>query len=32
VANFNRRFLQVKGMTPKEFRRQAEARFGLAVA
>ena len=28
VANFNRRFLQVKGMTPKEFRRQAEARFG----
>jgi AraC-like DNA-binding protein len=32
VANFNRRFLQVKGMTPKEFRRQAEARFGLAAA
>ncbi len=31
VANFNRRFLQIKGMTPKEFRRQAEARFG-AVA
>ena len=29
VANFNRRFLQVKGQTPKEFRRQAEARFGL---
>lgn len=28
VANFNRRFLQIKGMTPKEFRRQAEARFG----
>ncbi len=28
VANFNRRFLQVKGMTPKEFRRQVEARFG----
>lgn len=31
VANFNRRFLQVKGMTPKEFRRQAEARFGEAA-
>jgi len=31
VANFNRRFLQVKGMTPKEFRRQAEARFGQAA-
>ncbi|CAN7233588.1 helix-turn-helix domain-containing protein [Rhizobacter sp. LjRoot28] len=28
VANFNRRFLEIKGMTPKEFRRQAEARFG----
>ncbi len=28
VANFNRRFLQIKGMTPKEFRRQAEGRFG----
>ena len=28
VANFNRRFLQVKGMTPKEFRRLADARFG----
>jgi AraC-like DNA-binding protein len=32
VANFNRRFLQVKGMTPKEFRRQAEARFGPRAA
>ena len=31
VANFNRRFLQVKGMTPKEFRRQSEARFGEAA-
>lgn len=30
VANFNRRFLQVKGLTPKEFRRQAGARFGAA--
>ena len=28
VANFNRRFLDVKGMTPSEFRRQAEHRFG----
>ena len=28
VANFNRRFLEIKGMTPSEFRRQAEARFG----
>jgi AraC-like DNA-binding protein len=31
VANFNRRFLEIKGMTPKEFRRQAEARFGTAT-
>nr|WP_297353005.1 AraC family transcriptional regulator [uncultured Caldimonas sp.] len=31
VANFNRRFLQIKGVTPKEFRRQAEARFGQAA-
>jgi len=28
VANFNRRFLAIKGMTPTEFRRQALARFG----
>ncbi|EYC52326.1 AraC family transcriptional regulator [Hylemonella gracilis str. Niagara R] len=28
VANFNRRFLELKGMTPTEFRRQAESRFG----
>jgi AraC-like DNA-binding protein len=29
VANFNRRFREVKGMTPKEFRKQTEGRFGL---
>ena len=28
VANFNRRFLEIKGMTPTDFRRQAEVRFG----
>jgi AraC-like DNA-binding protein len=28
VANFNRRFLEMKGVTPKEFRLQAEGRFG----
>jgi AraC-like DNA-binding protein len=28
VANFNRRFLAIKGMTPSEFRRQAAHRFG----
>jgi AraC-like DNA-binding protein len=28
VANFNRRFLEVKGMTPSEFRRQSDRRFG----
>ena len=32
VANFNRRFLQVKGMTPKEFRRLADARFGSVAS
>jgi AraC-like DNA-binding protein len=31
VANFNRRFLQVKGMTPKEFRQQSGGRFGTAA-
>lgn len=30
VANFNRRFLEIKGMTPSEFRKQAESRFGGA--
>jgi AraC-like DNA-binding protein len=28
VANFNRRFLEIKGMTPSEFRKQADTRFG----
>lgn len=28
VANFNRRFLEMKGITPKEFRAQSEGRFG----
>lgn len=27
VANFNRRFLEIKGLTPSEFRRQAHQRF-----
>lgn len=29
MANFNRRFLDFKGMTPREFRRQGAGRFGL---
>ena len=29
VANFNRRFLSVKGMTPSEFRKQVDSRFGV---
>lgn len=28
VANFNRRFMEAKGMTPREFRRQGEERYG----
>jgi AraC-like DNA-binding protein len=28
VANFNRRFLEIKGVTPSEFRREADQRFG----
>ena len=27
LANFNRRFLEIKGLTPSEFRRQADNRF-----
>ncbi len=30
IANFNRRFLEIKGLTPSEFRRQADRRFGGA--
>lgn len=30
LANFNRRFLELKGMRPSEFRRQAGSRFGGA--
>jgi len=29
LANFNRRFVEVKGMTPSEFRRQGALRYGL---
>ncbi len=32
VANFNRRFLEIKGMTPSEFRKQSDSRFGLPPA
>lgn len=31
VANFNRRFLELKGITPKEFRRRADGRFGSTI-
>jgi AraC-like DNA-binding protein len=30
LANFNRRFIEIKGMTPSEFRRRAGDRFGQA--
>jgi AraC-like DNA-binding protein len=29
IANFNRRFLDIKGMTPSDYRRQVASRFGL---
>lgn len=29
MANFNRRFLDIKGLTPSEYRKQSNARFGL---
>ena len=32
VANFNRRFLEIKGMTPTDFRRQAASRFGAEAS
>jgi len=32
VANFNRRFLEIKGMTPTEFRKQSDNRFGVPAA
>ena len=32
VANFNRRFLEIKGVTPSEFRQQAADRFGGRAA
>ena len=32
IANFNRRFLEIKGMTPSAFRQQANSRFGSGAS
>lgn len=32
IANFNRRFLEIKGMTPSEYRAKVAARLGVATA
>lgn len=31
IANFNRRFMEIKDMTPSDFRKQGEARFGTSA-
>ena len=32
IANFNRRFLEIKGLTPSAFRQQANSRFGAGAS
>ena len=32
IANFNRRFLEIKGVTPSAFRQQANSRFGSGAS